>query len=132
MPWGFANYLLNFSVLNFMSTWSFKYRIRLWNLLDFQNSYSVNVLKDFYSGTFPRYDEAPKPQYSCSMFCSIWTGWEDFSHFLWNPVFHSLFYGNDFFLYTVKLWENLWFSDYFRGYRKRKVAWKCWISRSNL
>ena len=29
----------------------------------------------------------------------------------------------DLFLYSLKTSENLWFSDVFRGYRKRSVAW---------
>ena len=27
------------------------------------------------------------------------------------------------FLYSLKISENLWLSDFFRGYRKRAVAW---------
>ena len=37
---------------------------------------------------------------------------------LFNP-----FHATGLFLYPLKIWENLWFSDIFRGYRKRTVAW---------
>ena len=33
------------------------------------------------------------------------------------------FHATGFFLYLLKASENLWFSDVFRGYRKRTVAW---------
>ena len=32
------------------------------------------------------------------------------------------FHANDLFLYPLKTSENLWFSDVFRGYRKRPMA----------
>ena len=37
---------------------------------------------------------------------------------LFNP-----FHATGLFLYLLKTSENLWFSDVFRGYRKRPVAW---------
>ena len=32
------------------------------------------------------------------------------------------FHATDLFLYLLKILENLWFSDVFRGYRKRPVT----------
>ena len=47
--------------------------------------------------------------------------------FLSTGVFHDCFnpfQANIPFLYPLKRSENLWFSDLFRGYRKRTVTWK--------
>ena len=33
------------------------------------------------------------------------------------------FHATGLFLYTLKISENLWIPDVFRGYRKRPVAW---------
>ena len=35
-----------------------------------------------------------------------------------QPTFHA----NDLIFYPLKISENLWFSDVFRGYRKRLMA----------
>ena len=40
----------------------------------------------------------------------------------------NLFHATGLFPYPLKTSENLWFSDVFRGYRKRLVAWN-WISQ---
>ena len=37
--------------------------------------------------------------------------------------FYNQLHATDFFLYPQKTSENLWFSDVFRGYRKRAVTW---------
>ena len=39
-----------------------------------------------------------------------------------NDVF-NLFHANGLFWYPLKTSENLWFSDVFRGYQKRQLAW---------
>ena len=39
----------------------------------------------------------------------------------------NLFHTDDIYLYPPKTSENLWFSDVFRGYRKRPVAWNVLI-----
>ena len=39
-----------------------------------------------------------------------------------KPIFLKLFHVTGLFLYPLKT-ENLWFSDVFRGYRKRSMAW---------
>ena len=33
------------------------------------------------------------------------------------------FYATDLFLYTLKIMENLWYSDVFSGYKKKAVTW---------
>ena len=40
------------------------------------------------------------------------------------------FHATGLFLYTMKTLENLWFSDVFRGYRKRQVA-STWLTHSS-
>ena len=40
------------------------------------------------------------------------------------------FHATGFFWYPLKTSENLWFSDVFRGYRKRPVAWNGLIRKS--
>ena len=37
-------------------------------------------------------------------------------------IFLHPFHATDFFVYRLKTQENLWFSDVFRGYRKRPVT----------
>ena len=44
----------------------------------------------------------------------------DFEWFNYQWVVEP-FHATDFFLYP---WKNLWFSDVFKGYRKRPVVWK--------
>ena len=41
----------------------------------------------------------------------------------------NLFNTTDLFWYPLKISENLWFSDVFRGYQKRSVAWNGLMSR---
>ena len=69
----------------------------------------------------------------CSLFCfSVVNTSVDFlSHFsrhfsdilLWFILFVNPFHVTGVILYPLKTSENLWFSDIFRGYRKRPVAW---------
>ena len=51
-------------------------------------------------------------------------GYTDF----WLSLINS-FHATVLFLYPLKISENFWFSDVFRGYRKRPVAWNrlTWI-----
>ena len=51
----------------------------------------------------------------------IWFKWTSFdvtTYLAFNP-FHT----TDLFLYPLKASENLWFSNFFRGYRMRPAAW---------
>ena len=40
-----------------------------------------------------------------------------------NSQSYYSFHASDLFWYALKTSENLWFSDVFRGYQKRSVAW---------
>ena len=44
----------------------------------------------------------------------------------------NLFNVTGFFLYPLKTWENLWFSDVFRGHRKRPVAWNGLVCKTSF
>ena len=43
----------------------------------------------------------------------------------------NAFHATDLLWYPLKTWENLWFSDVFREYQKRSVAWINYFVKSN-
>ena len=47
--------------------------------------------------------------------------WKKFLKVVYNSI--NLFHATGLFLYPLKKWENLWFSDILRRHRKRPVAW---------
>ena len=55
----------------------------------------------------------------------------DFSHDIYIEVINP-FHATDLFWYPLKTSENLRFSDVFRGYQKRSVAWNKIISISRI
>ena len=67
---------------------------------------------------------------SCMRQISFPKGNKHFSYWILIMFSHSSirisfnpFHANGLFLYPLKKSENLWFSNVFRGYRKRPVAW---------
>ena len=58
----------------------------------------------------------------------LWISFEFTTPFSVKPIFSNPFHATDLFWYPLKTSENLWFSDVFRGYQKRLVAWNGLIS----
>ena len=54
---------------------------------------------------------------------SYWFLWECSVILKLHSPFLKPFHTTDLFWYPLKTSENLWFSDVFRGYQKRSVAW---------
>ena len=78
------------------------------NSVNFIRSYLANKLQRCkINDSFSEWENTP--------WCS--TGF-NFRSTTLNP-----FHATDLFWYPLKILENLWFSDVFRGYQKRSVAW---------